>query len=86
MSPVAFEIDAKSKFDEKSEMSDNNVTDFCPIIFQKLLKKDTEIRALAQCFEKLLGFEMAYFDENSTGALTTRLSSDASKVKGPRQN
>lgn len=43
-------------------------------------KMTTRLRI--KCFDKLLKLEMAYFDENSTGVLTTRLSNDTSKVKG----
>jgi ABC-type multidrug transport system fused ATPase/permease subunit len=42
------------------------------------------MRLRSKLFAKYLSLEMSYFDEpeNSTGALTTRLSTDASKVKG----
>jgi ABC-type multidrug transport system fused ATPase/permease subunit len=41
-------------------------------------------RLRRKCFNKLLNMEMSYFDDplNTTGALTTRLSTDASKVQG----
>ena len=42
------------------------------------------MRLRSKVFAKYLSLEMSYFDEpeNSTGALTTRLATDASKVKG----
>ena len=42
------------------------------------------MRLRSETFSKYLNLEMSYFDEpeNSTGALTTRLATDASKVKG----